>query len=240
MPHPPPLTTLQSLKEQQLIWQGRRLSEQKPACLASGYAAFDHALSGGWPASGLVELTPVHLGIGELRLLLPVVTELAGTRPLQAWVGAPACLTPHNLSVTSLERCLLIWPKRQQMHWVLEQLLASACCSTVVCWMDELSLAQARRLQVIAKESGTLVFVIRQQPDVSQSLPVSLRLHLGVVDNGLKVVVLKRQNGWPVAPFEVDLSDRFPQLIERKRREIVARQPDNVLSFPVCREPRGE
>lgn len=231
MSYPKNPATLQALKEKQLVWQGRRSSPQKRPSLSSGYTAFDQALSGGWPACGVVELTPGHLGIGELRLLFPVVADLAATRPLQAWVGAPAGLTPHNLSLASLERCLLIHPARQQQYWVLEQLLASGCCSTVVCWLETLSLAQARRLQVAAKESGTLLFVIRQQHDVSQSLPVSLRLHLDVAEKGLKVVVFKRQNGWPVAPFHVDLSRRFPCLFDRESSPVPVQRPANVLPF---------
>lgn len=227
------VNTLQALKDRQLVHKGSDSSSLERRVVSSGYSDFDQRLDGGWPAYGVVELSPENTGIGELRLLEPVLSNLAILRPLQAWVGVPACLMPSYLTSASRERGLIISPPdRKQTCWVVEQLLLSGCCSSVVCWMNELSPAQAKRLQVAAKESQTLLFLIRSSFSLSQSLPVSMRLQLETHDSGLKVSVIKRQNAWPLEPFALDLSKRWPQLFRREKSEVHAFCPDNVVAFP--------
>ena len=227
--------TLQALKDRQLVRKGGDGSSFLHRNVSSGYRALDKRLDGGWPAYGVVELAPENLGIGELRLLQPVLSRLAVLRPLQAWVSVPACLMPAYLTAASRDRGLIISPPdRKHTCWVVEQLLLSACCSMIVCWIDEISPAQAKRLQVAAKESQTLMFLIRPSIALSQSLPISMRVQLETHDRGLKISVLKRQNAWPLEPFTLDLSERWPQLFKRDKPDVRALCPDNVVAFPAA------
>jgi len=59
------------------LWRAHQLGRQAVSVLASGFAALDAQLpGGGWPAGTLTELLLPHPGIGELRLLAPVLRQL--------------------------------------------------------------------------------------------------------------------------------------------------------------------
>lgn len=223
--------SLNSLKQRRLIWQARAQLNDEHECIASGYPEFDQAL-GGWPSRGLIELQLERYGLGELRLILPALKRLSSTRPFQVWVAPPALLLPHNLDARALSRQIIVRPTdAKQQCWVLEQLVSSACCSAVVCWMEHLSAPQAKRLQVLARENGTPVFIIRNMAASTESLPISLRLSLHAQELGLRVDVRKRQNAWPVAPFKLDLSGADPQLFPRESIKAEGLVPDNILPF---------
>ena len=225
--------SLQELKNKQLVWFASQQKQKINQYLSTGYSVLDDALQGGWPASGVVEVNPESLGIGELRLLLPVFERLASAKPLQAWINPPACLTPHNLGATSLARTVVIsCAQEKQQCWAFEQMLGSGCCSSLVFWTDSLSATQAKRLQLAAKDGGTLAFIISMAQRQNQSLPLSLRMSLNAHSQGLSIDIFKRQNAWPVAPFTLDLSLSWPQLFRRAKRFSEAPNPDNVLPFP--------
>lgn len=53
------------------------MGRPRAAVFASGFSALDEALpGGGWPAGALTELLLPHPGVGELRLLAPVLVRL--------------------------------------------------------------------------------------------------------------------------------------------------------------------
>lgn len=233
MRYPQSNEPLQQLQEKNLLWRAGENKAKSVRVHASGYEELDQALQGGWPESGAVELQVARYGLGELRLILPVIQALATRRAFQVWLGVPAQLNAQSLPPEVVARSVLLSPaEEKQGYWVLEQVLTSACCSVVTAWLPGLNTAQAKRLQILAKDSSTLLFLIVAGVKAEQSLPLSLRLSLHASSNGLEVHVLKRQNAWPIAPFEVDFRARWPQLFPQKSVQLTALPPDNVVHFP--------
>jgi cell division inhibitor SulA len=234
---------LQQLRERQLLWLGG----EKPAstaraitALSTGFAALDKALQGGWPTSGVVELSVTHIGIGEMLLVLPVLHQLAEaeltkyrqaeqTKPrLQCWLNPPEVLLPHNFSQAMQAQNFIV---RGHTHaetvWAAEQVLKSAAVSALVAWLPSLHMAQAKRLQIAAKETQTLVFILTQQRDVATALPISLRMRVGAADTGLNLDIFKRQHARPVAPFTLGLAEAWPQLFSSGEPSTT-----NILTLP--------
>lgn len=235
------ILSLQDLKNQRLVWSaGQANSSANPSAsrrhIPSGHVSFDQCLEG-WPSSGLVELQLPAWGIGELRLILPALSHLAGDaatqNKLQVWLTENVCLMPQALdSAYASNTVVLENLGTKQSLWALETLLTSGVCSVLICWLPQLTSAQAKRLQVAAKESGTLVFCLREISQLEHSLPISLRLQLSPTDQGLMIDVLKRQNAQPVEPFELDLLECSPQLYQQATKPDVHAYQHNIVPFP--------
>lgn len=59
------------------LWRASQVGRPREPVFQSGFAALDEALpGGGWPASALTELLLPHHGVGEMRLLAPVLARL--------------------------------------------------------------------------------------------------------------------------------------------------------------------
>lgn len=230
-------STIESLKRRRLVWSAAHGhgSLSGGHYLESTYAELDQAL-GGWPVSGLVELQTEAMGIGELRLVLPALAALAEgehSHKLQVWLGAPSQLMPQGLGEAFGQQLIVLNESRHEMKlWALEQLFGSGACSAIVFWVDDLKPAQAKRLQIAAKESNTLGFMLSYCSAQSVSLPISLRMQVSLSENGLMLNVFKRQHAFPLQPFEVNLQQRFPELFEQKIRSAVHAYQHNILTFP--------
>lgn len=226
--------SLDELKNRQLIWQASQGKQFSGDTISSGYTLLDQKLGGGWPSSGVVELFPEQFGIGELRLILPTLAALKQCNKLQAWVNPPARIIPVCSDSSTLSQMIIASPHRAQDHdWLVEQLLNSACCSSLVYWTRQLLPSQAKRFQIAAKNSQTLAFIIRTSSCVQQSLALSLRMKLQAHDDGLIIDIFKRQHGWPVDAFTLSLSACWPQLFESEKTGTKAGQDDNIIPFPV-------
>lgn len=59
------------------LWRASQMGRPREPVMASGFAPLDEALpGGGWPVGVLTELLLPHAGVGELRLLAPVLARL--------------------------------------------------------------------------------------------------------------------------------------------------------------------
>jgi len=161
-----------------------------------------------------VELACGPAGIGELRLLFPLLAQ-AQSR-LQVWINPPAelngqALAQHgiDLSQTLLIRC----QNPQQALWSAEQSLNSGCCSHLILWAPGLTAPQAKRLQVSAKGNQALMFWLHPQAEPSTSaLPISARLSLAPLATGLRLQIHKYQGQWPQNSCQVDMHELWPSL----------------------------
>ena len=78
-----------------MLWRGKDLlsttglNPSQHTALTSGYAELDsRLLGGGWPQQGLVDLLLPQAGIGELRLILPVLQQLTQNAYV-VWINPP-------------------------------------------------------------------------------------------------------------------------------------------------------
>jgi len=228
---------LLQLEKERLIWRARQVSGPDHRRQSSFYPNLDAHLQGGWPQTGLVELACGPIGIGELRLLLPLLAQ-AQSR-LQVWINPPAelngqALAQHgiDLSQTLLIRC----QNPQQALWSAEQSLNSGCCSHLILWAPKLTAPQAKRLQVSAKDNQALIFWLNSQAEPSTSaLPVSARLSLSPLATGLRLQIHKYQGQWPQHPCQVDMHALWPSLAvpSHGSSHPVTASVSNVVALPL-------
>jgi cell division inhibitor SulA len=162
---------------------------------------------GGWPTHGAVEVLSDHDGAECMGLFLPTMQRLASEKRWQAFINAPhtpyaPLLRAHSIPT---EQILMVHPKhRDETLWATEQAVRSTTCSAVFAWLGNTHFryAEIRKLQLAAASTDTLLFLFRSSDALSESTPVSLRLH---INNYREVSVVKQRGG----KCEVDI--RLPE-----------------------------
>jgi hypothetical protein len=181
------------------VFRPRRLGSPSGAVQATGFAALDARLSGGgWPKGALTELLSDETGIGELRLVMPALSALAGQGRWVVWVSPPHLPYPPALSAAGLEpsQCLIVQPRtREDRVWAVEQGLRSGACAAVLAWRCNAASRHVRRLQLAAEAGDALGLIFRPLSAAVQRSPAALRLSLLASPDGLVVDILKSRGG---------------------------------------------
>ena len=208
------------------LWRAHQLGQPGRAAgqamAASGYPALDAQLpGGGWPARVLTELLLPHAGVGELRLLAPVLAALQRQPRGVMWFDPPAAPSAWALAVLGLDlRQLVIVQSRQaaprlpgrmkgaarrmlpaaDILWALEQALKSGHLGAAVAWLPARLPADAlRRLQLAAQAHDGPVFLLRDAQERARPSAAPLRLLLGSAGPDLLRVTLLKRRGPPLA-----------------------------------------
>ncbi len=194
------MTELSTLLERRSdLWRGAQPLHRADG-LATGFAALDAALAGGWPAGAVTELLSAGPGGGALELLAPALARLSAQRRWIALVQPPFAPYAPGLGATgiALERLLLVRNEQPgQALWALEQCLGSGNCSAALGWPGGLSGKALRRLQLAAAEGRCHGFLFRPVAAARESSPAALRLAVRRTAGGLEADILKRRGGWP-------------------------------------------
>lgn len=191
---------LARLLEHPAIWRGR--SSVQPATIASGFVALDAALpGGGWPLVGLVEILTPQFGIGELRLLVPVLAQLTQRPPPRwvTWVAPP--FEPYAPALAArglvLERQLVV--HTDTVLWAMEQALGSGACDVALGWTQRAPARSLRRLQLAAERGRTLGVLFRALRTAREASPAMLRLAVEPLcmsqGEGVRITLLKSRGG---------------------------------------------
>jgi len=204
------------------LWRASQLARGGAACVETGHAALSAELpGGGWPAGRLVELLLPRPGIGELRLLLPVLRQCAppsaarggDTRRSVLLIQPPHVLQPLALSWWGVDPDRLILlraPRLADACWAAEQALQAATCRLVLLWPQAgpragLRPDTLRRLNLAAQAGSALFFVFRAAGEADQSSPAPLRLALAPAPGGVLVTFIKRRGPRRDEPLFVPL-----------------------------------
>lgn len=204
---------LEPLLRHPAIWRARD-RHTRPACgQPSGYPALDECLpEQGWPRNGLVEILCDRSGIGELQLLMPLLSRLS-TQDSRwiSWIRPPFVPYAPALASQQVRLDRLLWVRTRndrETLWATHQSLGAGSCSLVLGWVSRDILAgESRRLQVGAGDSDSLCILFRPQAAAQQSSSAVLRLSLRPRANGLQVETRKSRGSWPAAPVQVALAD---------------------------------
>ena len=229
------------------LWRAHQLSRQTSGSVTTtGFTALDAELpGGGWPHRVLTELLVPHVGLGELRLLVPALSHIAGIGDATESIGRcvmlfdpPAALCGWALTQLGVnaQQLLVVYGRegaRGAAHlrrilpsadllWALEQALKSGHVGAVLAWLPQRLKADAlRRLQLAAQAQDGPVFLFREVEARAKPSAAPLRLLLqGAGIDRLALRVLKRR-GPPLAqPLVLALP---PVLSERLRARGEAR-----------------
>lgn len=203
--------TLERLLEHPAIWRGRSVA--RTATLGTGCRRLDEALpGGGWPAAGLTEILTARSGLGELRLLIPLLATLGREQPARwsAWISPP--FEPYAPALIAagvpLERQLVV--RTADPAWAIEQTLDSGGCAIVLAWLASGETARSgaaarsgiaartstlRRLQLATQRSQVPAFLFRPLTEATRSSPAELRIFFEPALGGGRLQLLKSRGG---------------------------------------------
>ena len=239
------------------LWRAAQLGRATTPGLSSGFAALDAQLpGGGWPTQALTELLLPHPGVGEWRLLAPVLAALQRGRgdrlrdlprsvmlfdpPAQpcAWtLGAlgldlaQVVIVQGRAAPRGRARLGVSLPGLDTL-WALEQALASGQVGAVLAWLPARLRGDAlRRLQLAAQAHPGPAFLLREvQARLKPSAaPLRLLLAPGAPDE-LCLRVLKRRG----PPLSEPLALALPPVLCALARERALRggQPSAPRGLP--------
>jgi hypothetical protein len=200
------MSALHAIINHPAIWRGDDCARSTDT-IPSGHSELDAVLpGGGWPRGALTELLIERPGIGELRFLLPALSQLAREDRWLAFIAPPYQLYVPSLAGSGIDPSRLVCVRTtvpQEQLWAAEQALRSNACAAVVMWPSQLDEKAARRFQLAAAE-GRCFGVLYGKTGRPRASAAPLRLQLSAATNGLAVNVLKRRGG-QVPPFVVPL-----------------------------------
>lgn len=248
---------LQSVLEYPAIWRGGDLPAAAGPALASGFSALDAQLpGGGWPVGALTEILSDAYGIGELSMLLPLLSRLTREGRSVVWVVPPYLPYAPALAAAGmeLEHNLVVIPEAlQEAFWVMEQVLRSGACGAVLGWLDDLGTrpdyCALRRLQLAAEAGGVAGFLYRPPIVARIPSPAPLRLNLAVEGIHLIVRILKRRGAAGCAPLRLAVQGLRPRnemgplpgrSSGRASSERLFDVPNLTLSFGTLPSPQGK
>lgn len=213
------------------LWRAHQVGRQREATWASGFAELDAVLpGGGWPARTLTELLLPHAGLGEMRLLAPV---LAAAQPRGVILFDPPAM-PFGWALGACGLDVQQWYVVKSRNgvrglpsadilWALEQALKSGHVGAVLAWLPaRLGADTLRRLQLAAQAHDGPAFLLRDEVLRSKPSPAPLRLLLRAAGPDLLRVHLLKRRGPPLAqPLVLPL----PAVLADVIHERIARQP---------------
>ena len=178
------------------IWRADQMGSYQTAAMPSGYRALDAELpNGGWPSAALIELLLQQPGIGEIRLLRPVLTVIARKRRI-ALVQPPYLPQVAAWSAWGLPPERLLWIKTKRSAdalWSAEQILRNGSCGALLLWQPHIRSEALRRLHLAAQGSETVFWMLRPLASAQDSSPAPLRLGLRTAQAGLEIDIIKRR-----------------------------------------------
>src|SRR5512139_527566 len=192
------------------LWFAHQLGRHDGSTLSTGFVALDAELpGGGWPARALTELLLPQDGIGELRLLAPVLAAVTRAGRTLMWFDPPAMPCSRTLQALGVDtRRLVLVRGREGLQgrarallpaadtlWALEQALLSGHVGAVLAWLPTRLRADAlRRLQLAAHSHDGPAFMLRETDARLKPSPAPLRLLLAAAGaDRLALRVLKRR-----------------------------------------------
>jgi hypothetical protein len=166
-----------------------------PVTESSGVKELDTVLpNGGWPVGAIVELMPMSIGIGEFRLLMPLLARLTRTERHIALIGTPYVpFAPALIQQgVKLDRLLIINASNpEDTLWAFEQTLRCKSFGAVVAWPSAVKDREVRRLQLSAEAGRSIGFLYRPAAAALESSPAAVRLKLQATKTSLQIDILK-------------------------------------------------
>lgn len=194
------------------VWRADQLGHAGTPALSSGFAALDAELPGaGWPLGMLTELICRESGIGELRLLVPLLRQLTRERRVVVLLAPPHLPYAPALAGFGIDLDYLLVVQATQAAdrlWAVEQTLKSSSFGALLAWLDQdrTRPEHLRRMQLAAQGAQGPAFLFRPLAAQFEPSPAPLRLLLQPrPEQRLSVQLLKRRGPVLAAPLLLEL-----------------------------------
>lgn len=143
----------------------------------------------------MIELLLQQHGIGEIRLLRPVLAALAKTKRVALlsppFIPQTAAWSAANIDPDNL--LLLKSTRTADTLWAAEQILLNGSCGAAVLWQHDVKADALRRLQLATQASETMFWLVRPASAQENPSPAPLRLVLSAATDGVHVHIAKRR-----------------------------------------------
>ncbi|UCE32047.1 MAG: translesion DNA synthesis-associated protein ImuA [Burkholderiales bacterium] len=194
------------------VWRASELGHAGTAVIGSGFARLDGELpGGGWPMGTLTELIAREAGIGELRLLVPVLRRLTRERRVVLLLAPPHLPYAPALASFGIDLDYLVVVQAANAAdrlWAVEQTLKSTGFGALLAWLpqEKTRPEHLRRLQLAAQGAHGPVFLFRALPAQREASPAPLRMVLVPRPRQqLEVQLIKRRGPVQARPLLIDL-----------------------------------
>ena len=225
------------------VWLAGQLGRAGVETLPSGYRQLDAELPGaGWPAGMLTELIAREPGIGELRLLIPLLRQLTRERRIVILLAPPLIPYAPALADFGVDLRFLVVvqaPNAADRLWAIDQTLRSTRFGALLAWLpqERCRPVHLRRMQSSAQGAHGPAFLFRELPAQFEPSPAPLRLLLlPRPDERLSVQVLKRRGPLLSRPIAIDLPTP-PMAIRLRPMATEGSQPAESQSPTPVRAP---
>ncbi|GLS84498.1 translesion DNA synthesis-associated protein ImuA [Paraferrimonas haliotis] len=219
---------LSELLERHDVWRANQWQTQQDS-YPTGFSELDKQLAGGgWPQVGVCQMICEQPGQGELQLFMPLLRHMASLSQWVVWLSPPAIPYAPSLagSGVDLAQQLLLEPEdHKQALWALEQSVSSGACRLVFAWLTQLSVAQARRLQLAAEKGQCLLVLFSSGTSEHDNHPVQLKIAIKRLLQGSEIRIVKRRGGWPSAAFRLELGDSQWGMVKPEQQGQVIQGP---------------
>ena len=203
------IVSLQPLLHERRLWRGKEAPSRDLSHRASGFDALDAALpGGGWPEAALVEVLLGADGLGELALLLPMLSALTHSERPVLLVAPPYRVNAPAWQAAGmrLSQLHVVEATAKEAPWAMEQALRAGCCGAALGWFlqGHTPDQDLRRLQVACEAGQSLGIVFRPMRAFDNPSPAPLRLSLrGRAESALPELRLLKCRGAlpPAAPL---------------------------------------
>ena len=207
-------SSIQQLLQNHGIWKASDKCTLQPV-LSTGYKILDDQLHySGWPQGALSELLLQHNGIGEIRLLSPLLAQLSQQSGYITWINPPFLLNAPALADRGLQLNKIIIVQTnsvQESIWSAQQAMVSQACSAVLVWLPKKILAtEIRKLSLAAKTGNCWGIIFRDQSLQLQSSSAALRIVLQSINGKQQLSIIKQSGGWAGQKLLLDL---FPERV---------------------------
>ena len=207
-------TVINQLLQNNGIWQASEKGILRPA-LSTGYANLDKKLHySGWPQGAVSELLLSTNGIGEIRLLTPLLSKLCQQAGYIVWINPP--YLPYGPALSqqkvALDKLIIIkTTSTTESVWAAQQAMTSKSCSAVLLWLPPKTLAnEIRKLSIAAKAGNCWGVIFRSQQFHQQPSAATLRITMQVEQQKHQLSIIKQPGGWSGQQLSLDL---FPERI---------------------------
>lgn len=233
-----------NLCEQLAVWKCGQVTTRALPGLATGFPALDAALPGrGWPTSALLELLSDTIGLGELSLFLPAISQISTSKGV-VFIAPP--FVPYAPAFAEagvdLHRLLVIHQCTPRDALASAELaLRSGACGAVAIWesclfdrpTQNINYLALRRLHLAADRGNAMAILFRSAHLARQPSPAVLRIRLAQENGQLGLTLFKRRG--LVGEQTVLLNTRAARLQD----ELIASPPGRIWSQPLLERLRN-